>query len=113
MGSKSTMPASVQSLVMCLLLEGDSVIFTSAFGPLVAFTLYQDCVRGSACGEVREGGGRAKGKSLEEKSFYGREIHLKSERKAGQIQTAVYINYPSQCNAQSDDSRGKNWPLSG
>lgn len=39
MGSKSTTPASVQFLVMCLPLEGDSVIFTSIFGPLVGFIL--------------------------------------------------------------------------
>lgn len=50
MGSKSTTPASVQFLVMCLpLVEGDdSVIFTSIFGPLVGFItffFYQELCR--------------------------------------------------------------------
>lgn len=46
MGSKSTMPASVQFLVMCLPLEGrDSVIVTSIFGTLVGFMLQQDFIR--------------------------------------------------------------------
>lgn len=57
MGSKSTTPASVQFLVMCLpLVEGDdSVIFTSIFGPLVGFITFffiKNCVERFSSGFV-------------------------------------------------------------
>lgn len=72
MGSKSTMPASVQFLVMCLPLEGrDSVIVTSIFGTLVGFMLQQDFIRDLVVYREYRQRGCTRGESLEEEDCCG------------------------------------------
>lgn len=96
--------ASVQFLVICLPLEGDSVIFTSVFGPLVGFILLSRLCQGFGLVWRSQSQGRRRSAALkedlfEEKEFCGRRVHLKSKQRAGQTDQNggglhQLINYP-------------------